>query len=442
MKPIKKAIRKAVKVVAKARRVLRAAKTSVKAATGTSTTTKPARVRAAKAKDAPTTPRPARKATLKIPPLLLEDDAPPAPTVGGPGQRYALGPTPPAEHFGDVGDLGELPEAYGTKRLLLTARDPHWLYAQWDLTREQQRKLNAQSADRHLVLRIYIDAAGGEPVSQIHVHPESRHWFVPVDKAGTKYAAELGYYRPSGKWVNVSTSGATMTPPDTMSADTSVQFATLPVDVPFAQLLQLVKAAVRDHIPLTEVLQQLRASGYLRLPEEKLPPAGKWTATQERALAKIVTMDQVRRVWIGSLEITELIRRQLEREISSAAAAQFSLPTSPGVSSISSPFGGERRPKSFWFNVNAELIIYGATEPDATVTIGGRTIKLRPDGTFSYRFALPDGQYQLPAAATSADGSDQRKADLQFRRRTEYSGDVGVHPQDSALKAPRVENVA
>jgi len=442
MKPIKKVLKKAVTAVAKATRVLRPAKkTASKTEAATTATAKPAQAQKATTKAAPKA-RPARKAALKIPPLLLEDDAPPAPTVSGPGQRYALGPTPPAEHFGDVGDLGELPEAYGTKRLLLTARDPHWLYAQWDLTREQQKKHNAQSADRHLVLRIYIDAAEGEPASQIHVHPESRHWFVPVDKAGTKYVAELGYYRPNGKWVNVSTSGATMTPPDAMSADTSVQFATLPVDVPFAQLLQLVKAAVREHIPLTEILQQLRASGYLHLPEEKLPPAGKWTAAQERALAKIVTMDQVRRVWIGSLEITELIRRQLEREISSAAAAQFSLPTSPGVSSISSPFGGERRPKSFWFNVNAELIIYGATEPDATVTIGGRTIKLRPDGTFSYRFALPDGQYELPAAATSADGSDTRQADLQFRRRTDYSGDVGVHPQDSALKAPRVENVA
>ena len=35
-----------------------------------------------------------------------------------------------------------VPEAYGTQRLLLTARDPHWLYARWDLTRDQQRKYN------------------------------------------------------------------------------------------------------------------------------------------------------------------------------------------------------------------------------------------------------------------------------------------------------------
>ena len=35
------------------------------------------------------------------------------------------------------------------------------------------------------------------------------------------------------------------------------------------------------------------------------------------------------RVWIGSLEITELVKRQLAKEISSAVAAQFSAPSSP-----------------------------------------------------------------------------------------------------------------
>jgi len=42
------------------------------------------------------------------------------------------------------------------------------------------------------------------------------------------------------------------------------------------------------------------------------------------------------------------------------------------------------------------LVIYGATDPTASVTIGERRIRLRPDGSFSYRFALPDGNYQLP----------------------------------------------
>ena len=99
------------------------------------------------------------------------------------------------------------------------------------------------------------------------------------------------------------------------------------------------------------------------------------------------------------------------------------------------------RGKGFWFNVNAELIVYGATEPTAAVSIGGRIIKLRPDGSFSYRFALPDGQYELPVVAVSADQTDGRAAELRFSRGTEYRGDVGSTPQDPELKAPEPANL-
>ena len=68
-----------------------------------------------------------RKTAVKLPAILLEGDFPVAPIVGGPGEKYALGPTPPTQDFS--GATAELPEAYGTKRLFLTARDPHWLYA-------------------------------------------------------------------------------------------------------------------------------------------------------------------------------------------------------------------------------------------------------------------------------------------------------------------------
>ena len=382
--------------------------------------------------------RPVLKAALEIPSILLEGDAPSVVTASGPGQRYSLGPVPPAEHHATE---GELPEAYGTQKLLLTARDPHWLYAHWDFTREQLRKYNALSREGHLVLSVYKNTIAGQPHVQIQVHPESRNWFVHVEHGGTKYMAELGYPNQNGDWTRVSVSGATMTPPDSLSDDTSVRFATIPVDVPFEELIRIVKVAVLESIPLAEAIMQLRAQGFKNLPEPSKFSSMKWTTAQEGALSSIITMDSVRRVWIGSLEITELIRRQLMQGISSMGAAQFSLPSSISVSSLSSPFGGMEKQKKFWFNVNAELIIYGATEPDAKVEIGGRNIRLRPDGTFSFRFILPDGNYELPAQATSADGDDTRSAHLKFSRATKYSNEVGAHPQDSRMKKPEVANV-
>ncbi len=382
--------------------------------------------------------RTVRKAALEIPPILLEKDSTATPSPSGPGQRYSLGPTAPAEHLSGE---GELPEAYGTKRLLLTARDPHWLYAHWDFTDAQLRKYNALSRDGHLILRIYKNKIASEPHSQIHVHRDSRNWFVPVEEAGTQYMAELGYDNENGDWNRISVSRATMTPPDSLSEDVTVRFATIPVDVPFDELIKIVKAVVSENIPLAEAIMQLRGHGFKNLPAPSEFASAKWTSAQERALGSIITMDSVRRVWIGSLEITELIRQQLVQEISSAGAAQFSLPSSISVSSLSSPFGGKKKQKGFWFNVNAELIIYGATEPDAKVEIGGRKIPLRPDGTFSFRFILPDGNYDLPAQATSADGDDTRSAHLKFSRKTNYSGEVGAHPQDSRMKKPEAANL-
>jgi uncharacterized protein len=373
-----------------------------------------------------------RKKKIEVPKILLEGDETPVSPAAGPGKKFELGPEPVTKTFGT--DEGELPEAYGTKKIFLTARDPHWLYANWDLTQEQQSKLNARSADGHLVLRIYSNAVEGHPTYEIHVHPESRHWFAHVERAGSSYATELGFYSSIGRWTRVAVSGLTLTPPDAVSTEEEFEMATIPFEFPFMRLMELVKAAVRENYPLAQAVEELRRRGHPELPRS----AGNgihWTPQQEKALSKIVTIDPMRRVWMGSMEITELIRRRLAQEISSMGISSF------GVSSFSSPIGGVEKRKGFWFNVNAELIIYGATEPDAKVTLAGHEIKLRPDGSFSYRFSLPDGKYDLPAVAISADGTDGRAAELKFSRDTQYRGEVGKHPQDPSLRPPLPENV-
>lgn len=406
--------------------------------------------------DAPTVVRRpyTRKKKIAVPPILLEGDAPSTPAVSGPGEKFSLGATPPAQSFSG----GELPESYGTKKLFLTARDPHWLYATWDLTAAQQKELNAASTDGHLILRIYGGKVEGHPAYEIHVHPESRHWFAHVERAGNSYAAELGYYSALGKWMRVAVSSGTLTPPDAASNESEAEFATIPFEFPFSKLMQLIEEAVRDNLPLAVAIEELRRHGHPELPRFSSSgfssvapapsgqpgPARVWTPEQEKALAKVINIDQTRRIWMGSLEITELIRRRLAQEVTSPVTAfGAGMAGGPaGLPGMSSPFGGQvERARNFWFNVNAELVIYGATEPNAKVTLGGHEIKLRSDGTFSFRFALPDGKYDLPAVAVSADGTDGRAAELKFSRSTEYLGDVGVTPQDPSLTPPQADNL-
>jgi uncharacterized protein len=432
--------------------------------------------------------RPSGKA-FKVPSILLEGDLPPAPAASGPGLRYALAPQPVGRP--KMAEIGELPEAYGTGRIFLAARDPHWLYASWDFTREQQNELNARSRDGHLVLRIFAEGEGKTSVPEVHVHPESRNWFVNVPRAETRYSAEIGFYERSGAWHSVSVSQSTFAPPEAPSEDLTADFATIPPQVTFQQVLETVEQFVTrtEGQPLLETVaeaqkqEQRAAERSSARPESKeqidstravprsesrrglgssprrsaipvrIEPGRPWRHEQRAALKRLILIDERRRVFLGSIEITELVRRRLEEEelssiaLQEAAGVPVPLPGEAGGvpgPGISSPLGGERpraRSRKFWFKVNAELVVYGATEPDAKVTVAERPIPLRPDGTFSFRFSLPDGQYQLPAIAISGDGEEARAARLEFTRSTEYQGEVEAHPQDAALRPPRAENI-
>ncbi|MDB9504452.1 hypothetical protein PN441_15350, partial [Spirulina major CS-329] len=76
------------------------------------------------------------------------------------------------------------------------------------------------------------------------------------------------------------------------------------------------------------------------------------------------------------------------------------------------------RPRKFWLVADAELIVYGATEPDATVTIGGRPIKLNEDGTFRFQMSFQDGQLDYPIMAVASDGEQTRAIHMEFERQT------------------------
>ena len=66
-------------------------------------------------------------------------------------------------------------------------------------------------------------------------------------------------------------------------------------------------------------------------------------------------------------------------------------------------------------HVNAEVIFYGGTDPQAKVTIAGRPVQLQPDGTFRYHFKFPDNDFEIPIVAVSPDGVETRSAVLSLR---------------------------
>jgi len=211
-------------------------------------------------------------------------------------------------------------------------------------------------------------------------------------------------------------------------------------------LAEVIQQAIRAKAPLIDAIRQLRAAGWQGLPEVAFPRPQSWTRAQALALAEVGKWAAQRRFSLGSLELVELLRGHAQNEVLSQAVPVrgegATASPQPGLAraGVSSQAGPQPEAVpaqgSFWFNVNAELIIYGATEPNARVAVGGRDIQLRPDGSFSCRFALPDGQYSLVIRAESADGVHVRGTQLEFNRNTKHEGVVEAHPQDPALKPP------
>jgi hypothetical protein len=104
----------------------------------------------------------------------------------------------------------------------------------------------------------------------------------------------------------------------------------------------------------------------------------------------------------------------LELNLSSGNVSSFS---SPGV------WGGEtsdnKKARKFFLVADTELILYGATEPDAVLRVKGEIVKLNEDGTFSMRFHLPNGVMELPVEAESADGIDKKSIKFTVEKKTE-----------------------
>ena len=70
------------------------------------------------------------------------------------------------------------------------------------------------------------------------------------------------------------------------------------------------------------------------------------------------------------------------------------------------------------FEIGAELVIFGTTNPSAKVTLQGEPVPIQSDGSFSVRFHMPDSRQIIPAVACSADGSEERTIILAVERNT------------------------
>ena len=274
--------------------------------------------------------------------------------------------------------LPELPEGYADNRLVLLPRDPQWFYSYWDVTNEHKQAARARGG-LSLCLRIF-DGTNAHSMWEQEVHELARNWYLHVPSAGRRYCLEIGYRGAEGQWLPLARSNTVPAPVDRPAERIHDEFATIPLSRPLDGG-EARGAAVGGAAGLHDLL--LPATGATGL-------AGTSSAGLQGA-------------WSGA-------------PWSGAWSGAWSGGWSGEAASMPPPVAKQR---GFWLRADAELIVYGATEPGSTVRCDGTAIKLAPDGTFYIRLHFPDGVHDFPIEATAVDGEQQRRIRLTFNRRTE-----------------------
>jgi uncharacterized protein len=294
-------------------------------------------------------------------------------------------------------DLGELPDGYGESRIVLMPRDPQWAYAYWDVPNAHKEELRRQGGQQ-LALRVYdvtdidINHQAPHSVQEYLCDEMAREWYLPVPVSDRDYVADIGYRCADGRWLVLARSTPITVPPVYPSDWIEDAFITVNwnEDLKGKTLYNLVPPAKKQAMYDTAKGNQLYDAVF-----------GMTKATESMRIAGSL---------FGSMQQTP--EAAVSSYVFPSGVGMWAVPSASGINMSGVGFSGDvapARPRQFWLVADAELIVYGATEPDATVTIGERQIKLNPDGTFIIDY---------PIKAVAVDGEQTRSIHMNFERET------------------------
>ncbi|MEI6429884.1 MAG: DUF4912 domain-containing protein [Pseudanabaena sp. ELA607] len=324
--------------------------------------------------------------------------------------------------------LGELPSGYGESRIVLLPRDPQWSYVYWDVPNEHKAELRKQGGQQ-LCLRLYdvtfvnLATQAANNVQEYACDEMAREWYLPIPISDREYAVEIGYRCADGRWLLLSRSASVKVPSMFPSDWVEDHFITVPWEqslkgetffnlVPPSQKPAPVAApSTTSDVVYDEIFNMARTVETQRV-------AGSLYGSMHMSGAGMVTESLSSYIFpsgagLGALAAGALSASGVNYSLSGAGLIMSGSGMGMGSESIVPP-----RPRQFWLVADAELIVYGATEPDATVTIGGSPIKLSPDGTFRHHMSFQDGVVDYPIFAVAADGEQNRSIHMRFERQT------------------------
>ncbi|WP_411875522.1 DUF4912 domain-containing protein, partial [Vulcanococcus limneticus] len=247
-------------------------------------------------------------------------------------------------------EMAPAPRPAAETRVVFLPRDPQWAYVFWDIAEADRAAAHAAGASQ-LCLRVadVTGLAGGSShphaLQEVVVNAQATEWYLPVPLSDRDYRVELGFRKsgPAGGWISVAFSSVARVPALNPSEQILDQFIPFSLDATPSTLPAPIESADTG---LHERLYQTATA--------------RW-----------------RRLGRGSEAFHEL------EEDSGLSDSAFS---ASGVGLWASGrnesgAGLAARQRSFWLVADAELIVYGATDPAARLTIGGEEVPLTPEGT-------------------------------------------------------------
>jgi hypothetical protein len=316
-----------------------------------------------------------------------------AEAVATAGAVAAAQPEPAA---GFAGLALERQQADAITQLVFLPRDHQWAYCFWTISASDQARAQAAAAGS-LCLRLADVTGLVNPEAKPHalreviVAADAHEWFMPVPLADRDYRVELGYRLNGGGWLSLAFSAVARMPADVVAKGIAQQFE------PFFLDLGVVSAPTNS--------AELSSSSGGVLHEQLYQQATGGMRLKSRGSEAFHEYD---------FELSEGATAPNANLNDSGAGVWASGRNESGAGSVA-------RPRSFWLVADAELIVYGATDPSATLTIGDQVVPLKSDGTFRLHVPFKDGQQLYPIFAVAADGDQKRSISLEFTRETPHA---------------------
>ncbi len=267
--------------------------------------------------------------------------------------------------------------------LVFLPRDPEWSYVFWQISESDRDKAQSLGASK-LCLRLY-DVTGLEEgdfnhgtLREIAVDSYSTEWYLPIPVPNRDYKVELGY-RYGFKWMSLAFSSSSHVPSSQPSEQILDKFVPFNLEYPSETNSAIINQGESEINGLHERLYQA------------------------------ATYPNRRRV--GSEEFME------DKSVDTSNVYQND--SGAGVwASGHNESGSGIQNRSFWLVADAELIVYGATDPSAKLTIGGENIPLAADGTFRLQVPFRDGSQSYVIKAIDSTASQERAITMEFDRNT------------------------